>query len=231
MSRNQTQTSSEVDKKVHREFLSWFARRILNDHNPHSPQFRALAIGPLDHAKRFTAYNGYVFKFCTVSRYQVLQTQNSGVFDTFRTRSYASSSDSNMQFGGVPYYGKLVDVVELNYQGHFTVTLFKCLWANTTTSRGLTTDDLGITSVNFSRRIHTGQSQDDEPYILASEAHQVYYVQDERYRDWNMVVHLKPRDLYDMGDGDNITYENEPLHPANFENFFPEGDDNLPIVR
>lgn len=136
-----------------------------------------------------------------------------------------------MQFGGVPYYGKLLDVVELNYQGRFTVTLFKCLWANTTTSRGLTTDDLGITSVNFSRPIHTGISQDDEPYILASEAHQVYYVEDERHRDWHMVVHLKPRDLYDMGEGDNIAYESEPFQLADFENYFPEGDDNLPLLR
>ena len=59
--------------------------------------------------------------------------------------------------------------------------------------------------------MHTGQSQDDEPYILTSEAHQVYYIKDERHGDWNMVVHLKPRDLYDTGDGDNITYKSEPF--------------------
>ena len=91
------------------------------------------------------------------------------------------------------------------------MTLFKCLWANTTTSRGLTINDLGITSVNFSQPVHTSQSQDDEQYILASEAHQVYYVEDESHKDWNMVVHLKPRDLYNMGDGDNIVYESEPF--------------------
>ena len=203
----------------------------MNDHNPHSAEFRALAIGPLDHAQRFTAYNVNGFKFCTVSRDQGLLTQNSGVYGTFGTRSYASSSDGNMQFGDVPYYGKLLDVVRITYQGLFSVTLFKCLWANTTTSRGLTTNGLGITSVNFSWPIHTGQSEDDEPYILASEAHQVYYVADERHRDWNMVVHLKPRDLYDMGDGENVAYDCEPLQPASFENFFPDGDETLPIVR
>ena len=56
--------------------------------------------------------------------------------------------------------------------------------------------------------------EDDEPYILALEARQVYYVEDGRHRDWNMVVHLKPRDLYDIGDGDNIAYESEPFQPA-----------------
>lgn len=188
-------------------------------------------MGPLERATRFTAYSVNGFKFCTVSRDQGLLTQNSGVYGTFGTRSYASTSDGNMQFGGVPYYGKLVDVIEVNYQGRFAVTLFKCLWADTTTSRGLNTDELGITSVNFSRPIHTGQSEDDEPFILASEAQQVYYVEDERHKDWNMVVHLKPRDLYDMGDGDNIAYESDPFEPAGFDNFFPEGDDTLPIVR
>ena len=88
-----------------------------------------------------------------------------------------------MQFEDVPYYGKLLGVVKINYKDRFTVTLFKFLWANTTTSWGFITDDLDITSVNFSRSIHTGQSQDNEPYILALEAHHVYYVEDERHVD------------------------------------------------
>ena len=87
--------------------------------------------------------------------------------------------------------------------------------------------------MNFSRLIHTGESPDDEPYILASEAQQVYYVEDEKHKDWSMVVHLKPRDLYDMGDDsdEHITYEAEPFHPTGFENFFPEGDEDLPLIR
>ena len=45
------------------------------------------------------------------------------------------------------------------------------------------------------------------------------------------MVHLKPQDLYDMGDGDNIVYDSEPLQPFDFENFFLEGDGSLPIIR
>ena len=137
-----------------------------------------------------------------------------------------------MRFGGVPYYGKLVDIIELNYQGQFTVTLFKCSWENMTTARGITTDELGITSVNFSRLIHTGDSPDDEPYILASEAHQVYYVEDQKHKDWSMVVHLKPRDIYDMGDSDEqFTHEAEPFQHTNFQNLLPEGDEAFSLVR
>ena len=89
------------------------------------------------------------------------------MFGTFGTNSYASSSDNRPRFGHVPYYGKLVDIIELNYHGRFMVTMFKCRWANTTTTIGMKEDDLGFKLLNFSRLIHTGEHEDDEPYIQA----------------------------------------------------------------
>ena len=50
------------------------------------------------------------------------------------------------------------------------------------------------------------------------------------HMDWNMVVHLKALNFYNMCNNDNISYKSELFQPVNFENFFPEGDDNLPIV-
>nr|KYP39706.1 hypothetical protein KK1_038992 [Cajanus cajan] len=169
--RRNTRSSSEIDKRVHREFVEWFSRRIRNDSNgSYSNDLKFLAMGPITCAKRYTAYNINGLKFRTLERDQGLKTQNNGIFGTFGTRSYASSSDNQMQFGGVPYYGKLVDIIELNYHGQFSVTLFKCMWANITTRRGIVTDDLGFTSVSFSHLIHTGDNDDDEPYIRAPEA-------------------------------------------------------------
>ena len=74
-------------------------------------------MGPIDCAKRYNAYNVNGFKFRMLERDDGLKTQNSGIFGTFGTRSYASSIDNQMQFGGVPYYGKLVDIIEINYNG------------------------------------------------------------------------------------------------------------------
>jgi hypothetical protein len=108
----------------------------------------------------------------------------------------------------VSYYGKLVDIIELNYYGCFSVTLFKCQWANTTNSsfRCMKNDASGFTSINFSHLIHTGVREDDEPYIEASEA----YVDDKVEQGWCTPVHLKPRDLYDMGeDVEETSYESE----------------------
>ncbi|KAL4293883.1 hypothetical protein AHAS_Ahas18G0172600 [Arachis hypogaea] len=86
--------------------------------------------------------------------------------------------DSNV-VGSISYYEKIVDIIELNYSGQFIVFLFRYIWTNTTSGRGIRQDSLGHTLVNFSHPIHTGDREDDEPYILATEARLVYYVDDE----------------------------------------------------
>ena len=167
-----------------------------------------------------------------MARDKGLKTQNSGVFGTFGTRSYSSSSDSQMRYGGVPYYGKLVDIIELNYDGLFTVPLFKCEWANTTNPRGMKKDMLGFTSINFGRLIHMGEQQDDEPYIKASEAQMVYYVEDEKEKGWSIPIHVKPRDLYDMGEDDEeIIYDNEGYPSQDLEHFFPDDGSHMQLAR
>ena len=103
----------------------------------------------------------------TVARDGPRLTQNSGVLGSFRTRSYDISQNPNMREGAVDYYGMLVDIIILNYNGEFSVPLFKCEWADTMGKRGKKVDALGITSVNFSRLIHTGVSPDDEPYLVS----------------------------------------------------------------
>lgn len=191
-----------------------------------------LARGPIDKARRFTAYNVNGYKFRTLARDERLKTQNSGVFGTFGTRSYSSNSDAQMRFGGVPYYGKLVDIIELSYNGVFTVALFKCQWANTMTSRGMKKDFAGFTSINFARLRHTGQHEDDEPYIKASEAQMVFYIDDVKESGWSIPIHMKPRDLYDMGEEDEeIMVANEVYQSQNLEEIFPDDTTYMQLAR
>ncbi|XP_070009781.1 uncharacterized protein [Nicotiana sylvestris] len=102
----------------------------------------------------------------------------------------------------LPYYGKLEDIIELNYYGRFMVVLFKCQWADTTRDRGIKIDVWKFNCVNFSRLIHMGDREDHDPYIEASQANMVYYVDDETDKEWSVVVHLKPRDLFNTGNVD-----------------------------
>ena len=80
-----------IDKLVHRGFVDWFRVRMRNDPNP-PPLLINLAMGPLEHVLRYTAYNVNGFHFCTVARDGSRSTQNSGVFGSFRTMSYSTSN-------------------------------------------------------------------------------------------------------------------------------------------
>ncbi|XP_057740110.1 uncharacterized protein LOC130957259 [Arachis stenosperma] len=119
---------------------------VLLESTIQSKELKLLACGPMIHARRFRAYNVNGYKFQTVTKENGMKTQNSGVYVSSNTRSYASMRDNRVAVGGVP---------------------------------GIKQDHLGLTSVNFSRPIHTGNREEDEPYILASEAQLVYYVDDE----------------------------------------------------
>ncbi|QHO34862.1 uncharacterized protein DS421_9g270660 [Arachis hypogaea] len=119
----------------------------------------------------------------------------------------------------------------LSNNGRFRVTLFKCKWADTTRERGCRKDNWGFSSVNFSRVIHSGDREEDDPYIEASQARMVYFVNDEVNKDWSVVVHLKPRDSYDMGGNeDDEPCENEPWLEQNLDSLFENGD-NLSLLR
>jgi len=162
-----------------------------------------------------------------------LKTQNSGVCVTSETRCYASAKDGNVALADLLYYGKLVDIIELNYYGHFRVVLFKCQWAS---PNGITQDEFKFNLVNFSRLIHTGNLEDDEPYILASHARMVFYVDDKRRsQPCKVAIHVKPRDLYEMGDELDQDEAENGLFDRRLEqeiaNVFPNDIDTLQLLR
>ncbi|PKU80356.1 hypothetical protein MA16_Dca005887 [Dendrobium catenatum] len=64
-------------------------------------------------------------------------------------------------------YGRLNDIIELNYSDLFCVVLFKCDFANTT-SDDTKVDHYRNTLVNFSRLIHTGDKWADYPFVFSS---------------------------------------------------------------
>ena len=131
------------------------------------------------------------------------KTLNSGV-------SVATEGDNT-------YYGMLIDIIELNYSGNIRHVLFKCTWVDDQNRKGYKTDEFGFPMVNFTHSIHGGKEIVDEPYVLASQATQVFYVEDKRYKDWCVVVKTKAGDVFDADIGPhcdeddmNGFYENIP---------------------
>jgi len=112
-------------------------------------------------------------------------TQNSGIV--------------NIAEDGVNYYGRLSDIIKLSYR-EYKVVLFKCDWYDVHHRVGLQKDDFGFTLLNFSRKIHIGEKMEHDPFVLSSQVEQVFYVEDPKAKGWNVVVRVKPRNLFDMGD-------------------------------
>ncbi|CAN6719068.1 unnamed protein product [Malus baccata var. baccata] len=102
--------------------------------------------------------------------------------------------------GQVNCYGRVVDIFEVKYCGPTkardrgrAVMLFKCVRVNSESPQGMKTDQYGFTMVNFNR---LGFKKD--PFILASQALQAFYVGDTIEKDWHVVVQTQLRDLFDV---------------------------------
>ncbi|KAH0763467.1 hypothetical protein KY290_019540 [Solanum tuberosum] len=204
-SRGRRPSPTEIERKVNKEFVDWFQKRIMNSDSidTTSTDLKFLARGP----------------------------SNSGVFLTSKTSCVASSSDGNLRQAEIPYYGKLEDIIEINYNGRFKVVLFKCKWADTTRDKGYQKDCWNFNCVNFDKLIHTGEREEHEPYIEPSQAQLVFYVDDIVNKGWSVAVHLKPRDMYDMGEViEEEVYENEPYQEQELEQFFADGDDYVQLA-
>jgi hypothetical protein len=102
---------------------------------------------------------------------------------------------------GNTYFGKLIEVIEVEYFDRTKYIMFKCKWVDSTKDKGYMVDEYGLISVNFKNLVHKGEIITDEPYVLTSQVDHVFYVEDERDRDWACAIKTKPKNVYDVGQG------------------------------
>ena len=157
-----------------------------------SSELEVLALGPNRTARRFTGYvvNGY--RFHTSDRDSRCTTQNSGVYLTAQTTSFANSRDENPIVGDVSYYGSIEEIIELDYWGEFTVVQFKCRWYQQEK------DPHGFIRVNFNRICHKS-----DPHVLAKQVQQVFYVEDPTEKNIHYAINKLPREWCDTGNVDS----------------------------
>uniref|UniRef100_A0A803MUJ0 Transposase-associated domain-containing protein n=1 Tax=Chenopodium quinoa TaxID=63459 RepID=A0A803MUJ0_CHEQI len=133
-----------------------------DNHPSATTNLRALAQGPDRAVISVNDYmvNGFMFRAKDSERGR--ETQNSGIVVNGETGS--STLD---------YYGLLQEIIEVQYLGGNRVTLFKCDWWDVHShGRGINSDCFDFVSVNTSKLLA------NDPYILATQAHQVFYVND-----------------------------------------------------
>ena len=60
----------------------------------------------------------------------------------------------------------------------------------------------------------------------------VFFVEDEMEQDWSVVLHLKPRDLYDIGEEVKETFcEIEPHLAQDFHQFFSNDVKTISLIK
>lgn len=151
-----------------------------------------------------------------------------------RREEYRKTQNSGVVVEGEKgsYYGKLTDIIELDYLCKYKVVLFRCDWVDIRPSRGLKKDKYGFPLVNFSRSsVHTGEALKDDPFIISSQARQVFYIEDLKDGGWSHVIRTKPRDTYDMGT--NVNTDDDDLYTQSVPYNLPVLDDvnEAPVWR
>ncbi|XP_070671164.1 uncharacterized protein [Malus domestica] len=182
----------ELSKK---EFPEWFKQHMNSSYHANdtliSEDLHWLANYPSRVVSRYKSHIVHGFRFRIKSVDDKHKNQNCGVFVPANVPG---------AIGQVNCYGRVVDMFEVKYCGPTeaedrgrAVMLFKCEWVNSESPRGMKTDQYGFTMVNFNQ---LGFKED--PFILASQALQAFYVEDTIEKDWHVVVRTQPRDLFDV---------------------------------
>ncbi|KAG6472846.1 hypothetical protein ZIOFF_070324 [Zingiber officinale] len=147
-----------------------------------------LAHGPRKHVTSYTRYivNGYWFHTIDVGR----STQDSGVSFEADTIYQSNANDKPHTIGRL-YYGVIRDIILLDYYS-FKVPVFRYDWVNLGT--GIKIED-DFTLVNLHQGLKTFES---DPFILASQAKQVFYSKDNDESNWYVLLKALSRGIYNM---------------------------------
>nr|GEV53031.1 hypothetical protein [Tanacetum cinerariifolium] len=131
--------------------------------------------------RRVLQYQGYDINRYTF--YTKQQDDKSTVQNSEVTLIATTTDSSRMTIAKYLYYGVVEDIWELDYTS-FVIPLLKCKWVNNT--RGVKVDSDGFTCVNLSTNGYLS-----DPFILAKQATQVFYVEDPKYKRWHIVLQSK----------------------------------------
>lgn len=93
----------------------------------------------------------------------------------------ASARDTSQVVDLVSYYGRVVDIILLDYNV-FYVPIFWCQWA--ARGNGVKVED-GFTLVNLNQ---SQVSFSKDPFILASQAKQVFYSREDDSSSWYVLM-------------------------------------------
>ncbi|XP_013694784.2 uncharacterized protein LOC106398827 [Brassica napus] len=149
------------------------------DSTEHDETLKWIAYGLRCSARSYTGFivNGLRFHTTLVDR----KSQNSGVYYEATAVCRSSATDTSQVVDLVSYYGRVTGIILVDYN-IFYVPLFRCQWA--VKGNGVKIED-GFTLVN---KNHSQASFASDPYILASQAKQIFYSREDESSNWYIVM-------------------------------------------
>lgn len=199
------ETLDNLAERHRKLFPNWFRARVADLYSQGSElvdeELYSLAQGPDSRCVQYTGCMANGVRWSVKHMEQYRTTQNSGV----RTIGSHDGEDCN-------FYGNLISVIKIQFI-RYKVILFKCHWYNTNTKRKGIIYDFHLTSVNVNTQWYK-----DDPYVLPTQAHQVFYVDDPKLGlGWKVVHRFEHRHLWDVpekvdvdiNDGDEDNNDND----------------------
>ena len=192
-----------------KSFLKWFKQQVEGD-NTASDTLKWLACEPNFDVICWGGYDINNYSFYTKGEDEISTMQNSGVMVVAESMHFSSSKDKYPIRASMGYFGVIEEIWVIDYT-IFRVPIFKCKWVDFNT--GIFTDDLGFTLVNLENTRYT-----EEPFIMASQAKQVFYVTDPANKGWSVVLQGKP--MYTSHENDKLVLDipETPCFSSNMPN-------------
>ncbi|WMV09410.1 hypothetical protein MTR67_002795 [Solanum verrucosum] len=177
------------DAEWSRQFIEWFKDRVAQLHKGDDScimeDLLSLSRGPTKYSTRSNGYIVIGYRFHVEEYDKKLRTQNCG-------GGVLGENDEDSE--NHDYYGVLTDIIELQFVMDRRVILFKCNWFDVYDEiKGIKKDEYDFVSVKPDKFLKI-----NEPFVLADQASQVFYANDNSNKGWQVVKKTQPRDSYEI---------------------------------
>ncbi|KAK2658243.1 hypothetical protein Ddye_004776 [Dipteronia dyeriana] len=100
-----------------------------------------------------------------------------------------------------------LDVIQLNYMFYYRAVLIKCNWFDTNVKKKRIQKDYIYTCIDVSHKWYKS-----DPYIIAIQEHQVFYVNDHKFgSSWKVVQKFQHRHILDVPEIEEEVEEQEEI--------------------
>ncbi|XP_074379646.1 uncharacterized protein LOC141720881 isoform X4 [Apium graveolens] len=177
----------DIGIKQREEFPRWFKKKVSEMQMQKSVKVNddlySLSQGPLE---RYSSYQS-----CIVNgvRFYCKEYDN-----TLRTQCSGVCTEGDHDNDDVVYYGVLIEIMQLSFLFDRKVFLFRCKWYNSNPKGRSIYMNNNLTSINTSTDWYS-----NEPFILATQAQQVFYLLDmKRGSNWIFVQKVNHHFVFDI---------------------------------